>query len=92
MRIEVSRMDKAPAPIDRRMIEQPCHRSLTRPGDTILDFPHLFGNMDMDRRLSSDRDNLREIARRHGAQTVRSDPHGRVVQVRKGVSRRFDET
>ena len=44
----VGGMNQAPAAIDRRVIEQPVHRTFAAPGDAILDLFGLFGDMDMD--------------------------------------------
>ena len=66
-------MDQAPALIDRRMFEQPLDRPPARPGDAFLDFPGLFGGVDMDRPAFGQRHDGRQFVRRHGAQAVRSD-------------------
>ena len=69
----VGRMDQAPAPIDGRMFEQPLDRPPARPGDAFLDFPDLFGGVDMNRPAFGQRHDGRQFVRRHGAQAVRRD-------------------
>ena len=69
----VGRMDQAPALIDRRMFEQPLDRPPARPGDAFLDFPGLFGGVDMDRPAFGQRHDGRQFVRRHGPQAVRRD-------------------
>ena len=66
-------MDQAPAPIDGRMFEQPLNRPPARPGDAFLDFPDLFGGVDMNRPALGERRDGRQFVRRHGAQAVRGD-------------------
>ena len=69
----VGRMDQAPARIDGRMFEQPLDRPPARPGDAFLDFPDLFGGVDMNRPAFGQRHDGRQFVRRHGAQAVRGD-------------------
>ena len=69
----VGRMDQAPAPIDGRMFEQPLDRPPARPGDAFLDFPDLFGGVDMNRPGFGQWRDGRQFVRRHGAQAVRGD-------------------
>ena len=66
-------MDQAPALIDGRMFEQPLNRPPARPGDAFLDFPDLFGGVDMNRPAFGQRHDGRQFVRRHGPQAVRSD-------------------
>ena len=66
-------MDQAPAPIDGRMFEQPLNRPPARPGDAFLDFPDLFGGVDMNRPAFGEWHDRRQFVRGHGPQAVRSD-------------------
>jgi hypothetical protein len=42
---------KAPAVVDGLVLQQPFHRPFAGPDDTILHLFHLFGDVDVDRRL-----------------------------------------
>src|SRR5271155_3030708 len=65
------RVDKAPAVIDRRMVEEPSYRPGARPGEAVFDFLHLLGDMDVDRTVAGDGDDLGKLLRRHRAQAMR---------------------
>ncbi len=69
----MGRMDQAPALIDGRMFEQPLDRPPARPGDAFLDFPDLFGGVDMHRPAFGQLHDRRQFVRRHRAQTVWRD-------------------
>ena len=69
----MGRMDQAPAPIEGRMFEQPLNRPPARPGDAFLDFPDLFGGVDMHRPAFGQRHDGRQFVRRHRPQAVRRD-------------------
>src|SRR5437879_9959110 len=69
----VGRMDQAPAPIDGRMFKQPLNRPPARPGDAFLDFPSLFGGVDMNRPAFGQWYDCRQFVWSHGPQAVRSD-------------------
>jgi len=70
---------------DRHVGEQPFHRALLAPGEAVVHFFHLFGEVDMDRRLTVDRGETVYEVLQHGrayrAQAVRRDAeaHVRVV-------------
>ncbi len=63
-------VDQAPATIDRDMIEQPLQRTLAAPGHAFLDFPGLFGDMDMNRTVA---DQAAAIAVSSSGVTARSE-------------------
>ncbi len=47
-------MRETPARIDRHAGEQPFHRALPAPGEAVVHFLDLFGEVDVDRRLAVD--------------------------------------
>ena len=69
----MGRMDQAPAPIDGRMFEQPLDRPPARPGDAFLNFPDLFGGVNMNRPAFGEWYDCRQFVRGHGSQAVRGD-------------------
>src|SRR5208282_5345236 len=46
------RMNEAPSPADRRVVEEELDRPRAQGGKAILNFGHLFGRMDMDRSVA----------------------------------------
>ena len=72
--IHVGRVDEAPVLVDARMVEEPPHRPRARPGDAVLDFLDLLGDVDVDRTVAGQgRRQFGKFARGHGAQAVRRD-------------------
>lgn len=47
--VHVRRMDEAPVSIDRRMFQEPGHRTQAAPRDTTVDFALLLRNVDVNR-------------------------------------------
>ena len=67
-------VNQAPATIDRDMIEQPLQRPLAAPGEAFLDFPDLFGDVDMDRAGAIELQQCGQLFQRYRPQRVRGDP------------------
>ena len=76
----VGGVDQAPAPVHRRVVQQPFHRAGAAPGQAILHLAHLLGRMDVDRTLGLHGANGQQFLRRDGAQAVRGDADGHAVQ------------
>ncbi len=67
----VGRVDEAPALIDRCILKQPLDRPCAGPGQAILDFLDLLGDVNVDRAVAGKPDRDRQLVRRDGAQAVR---------------------
>ncbi len=73
-------MHQAPARIHIRMVQQPLHRPAAAPGQAVVHFALLFGDMDVHRRLAGQLRDLIQVRRRHGPQAVRCHAHQRTFQ------------
>ncbi len=56
------------------MREQPLDRTLSGPGEAVLDLLQLFGGVDVDRGPVRQRDHRRQLFGRDGPQRVGRDP------------------
>ncbi len=72
------------------MIEQPFDRSLARPCDAIVHFLHLFGNMNVDRRIGQKFCCKSQLIRRHSTQAVRGYAKHGTIETDKRLLAAFD--
>ena len=66
----VRRMDGAPASVYRQQVQQIFDRTATAPGEAVLDFSGLFGNVDVDRTAACERQDLVDLFDCRGAERV----------------------
>ena len=84
-------MDQAPATIDRDVVEQPLQRPLPAPCEAFVDFPNLFGNMDMNGTIPTELQNGRQLFWRDRPQRVRCEPDHRALLPRHGAAARLQQ-
>ena len=63
-------MNKAPAAIDRDVVEQPLQRTLSTPREAFVNFPGLLGDMHMNGAIRIQLQQRQKFFRRYGAQRV----------------------
>ena len=63
------------------VVEQPFDRTRTGPGDAVLHFLDLFGDVDMDRPILGHRNDGRKFIRCHRPQAVRRNPDTALRQI-----------
>jgi hypothetical protein len=66
-------MDEAPPWVDAGMVEQPAHRTSAQRGDAVVDFPDLFGGVDVNGAIAGERAEFGEFVRRYGAEAMRGN-------------------
>ena len=71
--VDMGRVDEAPAPVDRGVIEEPSNRTRARPRDAGVDLAGLLGDVDVDRRVACERRDRGQFLGGRGAQRVRRD-------------------
>ena len=85
--VEVRGMHQAPAGVDRRVVEQPLHRSLAAPGLAVDHFLKLFGDVDVHRRAGVEAvqpgQQLGQRRRCDGAQRVRCDAAAHALRAKQ---------
>jgi hypothetical protein len=82
-------MHEAPAFIYWLMIEQPLNRPSAAPGDAIVDFLHLLGDVQVQWCARRERHERGQLLRRDGAQTMRRDADAGAIQRLNRAPARF---
>ncbi len=88
---DVRGMHQAPAPVDRQTIEQQLDRSPAAPGQAVVDFLGLLGDVDVDRPTGSQRKDRSDFRRCGGAQAVRGNAQDRIGKRRHGAPAGLDQ-
>ena len=76
--VHMRRVDEAPARADGRMVQEPADRPRAERGEATLDLRDLLARVDVDRKLTRQRDDVGELVGRRRAQAVRRDAERRV--------------
>ena len=69
----VRRVDGAPVPVHRQRIQQIFDRTPAAPGDAVIDFGSLFGDVDVDWAAACERQDLADLLHCGGAKRMGSD-------------------
>ncbi len=70
---QVRRVDQAPARIDIGVVQQPFDRATPTPGDAVIDFTQLLGNVNVNRAAGGEREDQGQFIRGHGSQAMWRD-------------------
>ncbi len=88
----VSCMNQAPLLVDVIVIEQPIDGTPAGPGEAIVNFLGLFGDVNVDGRLVGHGGDGGQLFRRHGAQRVRSHADNAGAQWLQGSPASIQQT
>ena len=66
-RLHVGRVHQAPARVDRHLVHEPGDRTPVRPGDAVVDFLDLLGDVDVDRTIGRGGNDRAQRLRGNGA-------------------------
>ena len=81
----------APALVDRQRVQQIFDRRAAAPGEAVLDFAGLLGDVDVDRAAACERQDLVDLFRRRGAERMGGNADPGAWLVRRHAGRRFHQ-